>query len=264
MTTPLCNGSRKVPSIPRDYISNNLDVPRFDHLFPQMMEADKSLSSWPWFRKSVDHVWRVDRRNPIVGFISRDEASVLYNSAKLFAGKRAIEVGALRGWSTVHLLASGVSSLDVVEPLLADREWRLEFEETLKGSGGYDRAKLMPAPSPDGVEALAAAGGRWSFAFIDGDHDGDAPKRDALVVEPFLETTAMVFFHDLVSPFVADGLLALGARGWNIAAYQTAQMMGVAWRGDVEPVPHRPDPEQAIWETPDHLSGVRLIGPNGA
>jgi predicted O-methyltransferase YrrM len=252
-----------VSTDPRDYVSDNLNVPKLDHLFPLMLEADKSLSSWPWFRKSVNHIWRVDRRNPIVGFISRDEAAVLYSNAKLFAGRKAIEVGALRGWSTVHLLASGVGSLDVVEPLLADFEWNQEFANTLKGFGGYDRARLTPEPSPAGVETLGAAGSRWSFAFIDGDHDGEAPTRDALVVEPFLEPTAMVVFHDLVSPFVAAGWQTLGKRGWNIAAYQTAQMIGIAWRGNVKPVPHRPDPEQATWEMPDHLAGIRIIGPEG-
>ena len=228
-----------------------------------MIEADKALSTWPWFRKSVDHVWRVDRRNTIVGFISRDEAAVLYSNAKLFAGRKAIEVGALRGWSSVHLLASGVASLDIVEPLLAEPEWNAEFVATLKRSGGYARAHLTPEPSPDGVEKLGAAGARWSFAFIDGDHDGDAPKRDALTVEPFLEPTAMVVFHDLVSPFVAAGLMTLGARGWNIAAYQTAQMMGVAWRGDVKPVAHIPDPQQKVWDMTDHLDGLGIIGPEG-
>ena len=126
-----------MPTALRDYVSDNLDVPKLDHLFPQMIEADKSLSTWPWFRKSVDHVWRVDRRLTNTGFISRDEAAVLYGNAKLFSGKRALEIGALRGWSTVHLLAAGVASLDVIEPHLAEPDWNAEFVETLKASGGY-------------------------------------------------------------------------------------------------------------------------------
>ena len=134
-------GPLRLANAPRDYVSENLEVPRLDRLFPDMIEADKALSTWPWFRKSVDHVWRVDRRNTIVGFISRDEAAVLYSNAKLFAGRKAIEVGALRGWSSVHLLASGVASLDIVEPLLAEPEWNAEFVATLKRSGGY-RARI--------------------------------------------------------------------------------------------------------------------------
>ena len=66
----------------RDYVSDNLSAPHLDHLFPQMIEADKSLSTWPWFRKSIDHVWRVDRRHTDVGFINRDETAILYSNAR--------------------------------------------------------------------------------------------------------------------------------------------------------------------------------------
>jgi hypothetical protein len=106
---------------------------------------------------------------------------------------------------------------------------------------------------------LGKSGVRWSFAFIDGDHDGDAPSRDALATAPFLEATAMVLFHDLVSPHVAKGLRGLEQRGWNVMAYQTAQMLGVAWRGEVAPVAHKPDPTQR-WNIPDHLRGIAISG----
>ena len=106
---------------------------------------------------------------------------------------------------------------------------------------------------------MAQSGVRWSFAFIDGDHDGEAPTRDALALAPYLEPTAMVLFHDLVSPHVAKGLRALEAMGWNVMAYQTAQMVGVAWRGEVAPVAHRPDPSQH-WRVPDHLKGIVISG----
>ncbi len=45
----------------------------------------------------------------------------------------------------------------------------------------------------------------------------------------------MVVFHDLVSPHVAKGLRALDGSGWNVMAYQTAQIVGVAWRGRLSP-----------------------------
>ena len=106
---------------------------------------------------------------------------------------------------------------------------------------------------------LGKSGVRWSFAFIDGDHDGEAPRKDALACEPFLEETAMVLFHDLVSPHVAKGLRALEEKGWNVMAYQTAQMVGVAWRGETTPVAHEPDPAQ-IWRVPNHLDGIAISG----
>ena len=243
----------------RDYVDDNLVTPRLDSLFPNMAEFDRSVTTWPWLRRDVDHPYRADRRNPIVGFINRDEASILYASARLFAGRAGLEIGAWRGWSTAHLIASGLGSLHVVEPLLADPEWRAEFETVVAGAGGAKTTVLVPEGSPEGVRQLGEAGVRWSFAFIDGDHDGDAPARDARACLPFLEPTAMVLFHDLVSPHVANGLRVFESAGWRVMAYQTAQMVGVAWRGDVAPVAHRPDPTQ-VWSVPDHLKGIPISG----
>jgi len=243
----------------KDYVADTLMAPSLDHLFPNMIEVDKSVSTWPWLRRTIDHPFRVDRRNPVVGFINRDEASILYANARLFRGRNGIEIGAWRGWSTAHLIAAGLGSLHVVEPLLEDGAWRAEFDEVVRQAGGADMTILVPEASPNAVTRLGESGARWSFAFIDGDHDGDAPRRDALALAPYLEATAMALFHDLVSPYVAKGLRALEQRGWNVMAYQTAQMMGVAWRGEVAPVAHKPDPSQG-WDVPSHLKGIVISG----
>jgi hypothetical protein len=246
----------------KDYVADNLEAPVLDHLFPNMIEADKSATTWPYFRKDIDHPFRVDRRDPTVGFINRDEASILFSNARAFAGRRGIEVGAWRGWSTAYLIAAGLAPLHVVEPLLADADWRREFVEVIRGAGGGGTTILIAEKSPEAVVRLGESGARWSFAFIDGDHDGEAPTRDALACAPYLEATAMVMFHDLVSPHVSAALRALAARGWNAMAYQTAQMMGAAWRGEIAPVAHRPDPAQH-WRVPDHLAGIEISGAAG-
>ena len=243
----------------KDYVADTLTAPSLDHLFPNMIEVDKSVSTWPWLRRDIDHAFRVDRRDPIVGFINRDEASILFSNARLFRGRKGVEIGAWRGWSTAHLIAAGLGSLHVIEPLLAAEAWRAEFEEVVRGAGGEAMTVLVPEASPEAIKRLGDSGERWSFAFVDGDHDGEAPTRDALALAPYLEATAMVLFHDLVSPYVAQGLRALEARGWNVMAYQTAQMMGVAWRGEVAPVAHKPDPTQS-WRLPDHLRGMVVSG----
>jgi Methyltransferase domain len=243
-----------------DYVANNLEAPVLDHLFPNMIEVDKSASTWPYFRKEIDHPFRVDRRNPTVGFINRDEASILYANAHAFKGRSGIEIGAWRGWSTAYLIAAGLEPLHVVEPLLADKDWRAEFEAVVRGAGGGASSTiLLPERSPEAVVRQGQAGARWSFAFVDGDHDSDAPRNDALALAPYLERTAMVVFHDLVSPHVAAGLRALQSKGFDVMAYQTAQMMGVAWRGEIAPVKHEPDPAQN-WQVPDHLKGIRIVG----
>lgn len=240
-----------------EYVSDNLTVPNLNALFPNMIVGEKETVTWPYFRKEIDHTWYVDRRNPEVGFINKDEAAILYSSAQLFAGRRGLEIGAWRGWSTCHLIASKLASLHVVEPLLADPEWRREFVAAVDGAGGAERAILLAASSPAEVVRLGEAGQRWSFAFIDGDHHGEAPTNDALACARYLEPTAMILFHDLVSPYVSAALRALDAAGWSTRVYQTAQMMGVAWRGDVAPVQHRPDKNQP-WRIPEHLAGLRL------
>ena len=43
----------------KDYVAANLEAPVLDHLFPNMIEADKSATTWPYFRKQIDHPFRV-------------------------------------------------------------------------------------------------------------------------------------------------------------------------------------------------------------
>jgi predicted O-methyltransferase YrrM len=240
-----------------DYVSENLTVPNLDSRFPNMVVGDKEAITWPYFRKEIDHTWYVDRRNPEVGFINRDEAAILFSNARLFSARKGMEIGAWRGWSTCHLLLSGLASLHVIEPLLRDPDWKREFAASVDSSGESDRAVLIAGPSPEEVTRLGESGNRWSFVFIDGDHDGPAPTNDALTCARYLEPTAMIMFHDLISPHVAAALRALAAEGWRTRVYQTAQMMGVAWRGDISPVPHKPDPTQK-WRVPEHLAGFAL------
>ncbi len=243
--------------MPINYVSDNLSVPNLNSLFPNMIVGSKEAVTWPYFRKEIDHTWYVDRRNPEVGFINKDEAAILFSNARLFSGRRGLEIGAWRGWSTCHLLVSGLASLDVIEPLLADADWNREFVVAVEGTGEADRANLIPGTSPDEVIRLGDGGRRWSFVFIDGDHDGQAPTTDAITGERYLEPTAMILFHDLISPHVSAALRALDSKGWKTKVYQTAQMMGVAWRGDISPVQHRPDPSQK-WSIPEHLAGFAV------
>lgn len=65
----------------------------------------------------------------------------------------------------------------------------------------------------------------------------------------------MVLFHDLVYPAVAEGLRYFKEKGWKIRIYHTQQIMGVAWRGNVAPVEHKPDPTIS-WNIPDHLLDI--------
>jgi hypothetical protein len=98
---------------------------------------------------------------------------------------------------------------------------------------------------------------KWSFAFIDGNHNGIAPTIDAEVVHRHAAPDAMIVFHDLTSPDVAGALAWLKVHGWRTHIYNTMQIMAVATRGNVQPIPHTPDPKQD-WTLPDHLTSFPI------
>ena len=242
-----------------DYVSPGLEVVRPDRCFPHMVRGNPAGHPWPYLRREVPHAWYVDERSPLMGFVNRDEAALLYNFAKAFAGRKALEIGCWRGWSTCHLGLGGVD-LDVIDPALADGEVRGEIEAMLDCAGLAGRIRLHASASPEGVEALAARGaGPWSLFFIDGAHDAPAPERDVEACLPHAAPDAAFVFHDLTSPDVAEALRRLEARGFVVMLYQTMQMMGVAWRGRAVPVAHVPDPKVA-WQLPHHLVGLPVSG----
>ena len=240
-----------------DYVSPSLPKVRCDAFFPAMVRGDRQAVTWPHFRKTISHRWYVDRRNPLVGFLNRDEACLLYANACLFRGKRGIEIGAWRGWSTCHLGLAGLQ-LDVVEPLLQDEAWRNEMTACLSRAGVMSRITLHAGTSPAKVFEISSDS-RWSFAFIDGDHEGNAPRTDALACLPNMAQTAMILFHDMLAPAVSEALAELRANRWQTQLYQTSQIMGVGWRGNVHPVNHRPDPFQQ-WDLPPHLQSFPIAG----
>jgi hypothetical protein len=242
----------------KEYASPNLEPIDLRHAFPKRIIGDAEASSWPYLRRLPGQLWHVDRRNPTVGFTSLDEAMLLYNSARLFANRPCLEIGCWRAWSTAHI-AAGSGSLDVVDPILADPAFLADVRNSLAAAGVLDRVQLCPGSSPEKVESLAAQGAkRWSFIFIDGNHEGDAPRIDAEVVARHAAPTAMIVLHDLLSPDVAAGLNYFRSNGWQVGLYYTMQMVGIAWRGQVTPLPHLPDPRLPV-ELPSHLAGYPIL-----
>jgi len=243
----------------KDYISPGLSLVMPDAAFPNMVIGDKSVPKWPWLRREIDHNWYTDRRNPDAGFLDRDEAAIVYNAGLLFRGQPCLEVGCWRGWSAVHL-ALGSRCLDIIDPVFADPGFARSVYESCDAAGVLHDVSFHQGFSPGAIDDLAReTGKKWSLFFIDGDHEGDAPRRDAQAAIRHANETAMVLFHDLASPAVAAGLDEMWEAGWNTMIYQTMQIMGVAWRGAVEPIRHIPDP--AInWTLPVHLQGYRISG----
>ena len=240
-----------------DYVSPGLAIIRLDSAFPFMIAGNPEDSTWPYLERGPGHSWYVDRRNPTVGFVNRDEAMLLFNNALLFPGRPCLEIGCWRGWSAAHI-ASGSGSLDLIDPVLQDPVFAADVRSSFTRAGLGDCVTMDSGASPEAVDRLArAASKRWSFVFIDGDHEGSAPLQDAQAVEHHVADTAMIMFHDLMSPSVAAGLDYFRSRGWSTRLYRTMQVMGVAWRGHIEPVEHIADPA-ILGELPPHLKGYSL------
>jgi glycosyltransferase involved in cell wall biosynthesis/predicted O-methyltransferase YrrM len=239
---------------PHDYVSPGLAVVKPDKSFPNMRDGNTGECDWPYLRREIMHNWYVDRRHPGVGFLSRDEAALLYNAALSFTGQAALEIGSFMGWSTCHLALGGVY-LDVVDPFIVNQYFRASIEGSLRAAGAHDRVNLVAGKSPEAVQALARDGKRWSLVFIDGDHEGDAPRKDAETVEPFATDDCVVLFHDVAAPAVANGLRYFKQCGWKIRIYRTMQVMAAAWRGQIEPPVHFPDTSISI-PLPLHLADL--------
>jgi macrocin-O-methyltransferase TylF-like protien/methyltransferase family protein len=235
-----------------DYVAPGLVRIHLDDCFRNMVVADPALCDWRYFRREIPHLWYKDRRTPPIGFVNRDEAHILYNSALQFRGQPALEIGCWLGWSACHLARAGVL-LDVIDPVLGWPDFHAAVAESLSLAGVLENVNLVAGLSPQKVYDLAQQGQRrWSLLFIDGNHDAPFPLNDTIACEPFAEDDAMILFHDLASPDVSQGLDYLQERGWNTMVYHTMQVMGVAWRGNVEPVRHYPDPS-VHWPWPVHL-----------
>jgi hypothetical protein len=99
----------KLTSVKRyDYVSANQKRVNLDPCFPFLAAIDPQSHPWPHVRREVPHLWYADQRQPGIGFVSRDEAHILYNTALKLQGKNALEIGCWLGWSTAHLAAGGV------------------------------------------------------------------------------------------------------------------------------------------------------------
>jgi glycosyltransferase involved in cell wall biosynthesis len=239
----------------RDYVSPGLRSVRPDDCFPHMRPGDPLHHPWKYLRRDVPHLWYVDERFPLMGFLNRDEATLLHNIALQFAGKPALEIGSWLGWSTCHLALAGVV-LDAIDPAHDDPSVRASIEESLTRCGVSDRVNLAAGRSP---ESIAHLGRKWSLFFIDGNHEAPGPWLDTLGCLPFATDECAFVFHDLASPMVAAQLRMLAGMGFQVVVYQTAQLMGLAWRGRVTPVAHVPDPHVA-WQVPSHLAGLPIAG----
>ncbi|WP_052285892.1 class I SAM-dependent methyltransferase [Azorhizobium caulinodans] len=219
-----------------DYIPPGLTPPDLKPIFPDAVPQNPYAVQWPYLRPQVPHIWRSDSRNDtpyVTGNASVEEAACLYEIARQFAGKRGLEVGTHYGWTAAHILAAGLH-LDCIDPELMRDERLRQVDASLAQVQTEGTYRLWGGYSPQMLEEVYSSRPEpWSFAFIDGLHDGTAPADDARGVLPFLAPDAVVMFHDMTSPHVEAGLAVYRDAGFSTRVINTMQILGVAWRGNV-------------------------------
>ncbi len=130
-------------------------------------EACPARCDWPYLRREVPQplLWTVAARKRS-GFINRDEASIVYNTAPFFRGRPGIRNWVLDGLVSPVTKRLGGVSLDVLDPALARSFDRGSVESSLIAAGIRGLVNLVPERSPEGVFPLAG-GRKWSLIFID-------------------------------------------------------------------------------------------------
>lgn len=247
--------SSDVELVRYDYIPPGFEVPDLKPLFPYAAQKNPWEVGWNYLRCEAPHIWRSDSRDDkpwATGNMSVEEAACLYTLAKQFSGKRGLEIGSHFGWTAAHLLAAGLT-LDCIDPEFSVPPRKQLVSEALDKVETRGRYKLWGGFSPDLVDEVSESrSGQWSFALIDGSHDADHPRLDAIAVAPHMARNSIVVFHDLTSPFVERGLYAMRRAGFKTRLFNTMQILGIAWRGRVDIPAHVADPNTPRF-LPDHL-----------
>jgi hypothetical protein len=224
-----------------DYRSAGLaDLPQdLEVFFPHVEHT------WP-MNAAVPHITRQDRRFPGVGWLTIDEAVLMYNYGLQLPGKNVLEIGCWVGWSTVVWGLSG-AVMTVVDPVLDGAPQGDACRDSLRRAGLIDRIRLIPGFSPAAVKPLMNEARAWNGFFIDGDHEGDAPLCDVQTCSRGAAADCLIVLHDAIQPNIANALSWLKENGWECGVHYTSQFLGVAWRGKMTPLRHIPDP-RVNWE----------------
>lgn len=219
-----------------DYCSPGLvDLPRdLEKYFPTASRVSP-------FNLKINHISRADARRPQIGFATWDEGAYLMNVGRLFPAGRCLEIGCWMGWSTLCIALSGIK-MDVIDPGLGGSFQGDTVRAALRAAELAESVNLVSGYSPGAVHELGRRGARWSFCFVDGDHDGDAPRVDLEAVSAYCTPDAIIVCHDASLKNIYRAIGDLKGRGWEVRYLHTAVGLGVAWRGRVTPPPHKPDP----------------------
>jgi hypothetical protein len=172
---------------------------------------------------------------PDCGFMSHDEAAILYNVAARVGGTW-VDLGARLGWTAAHLIKAGCKVMAV------DRELRWQVFQ--------DRFEQNLADFWDGIESVhhetcaefLSVDREIDGFVIDADHDPPQPLLDAMGCNRLAKAKAVMVFHDFWGRPIRAAVEFLLGVGYHCRVYNTPAGMAVCWRGDFTPPDHVPDP----------------------
>lgn len=225
---------------------SNLEAPdltsRFRFRNPPMMIMGHDMPSDPEFL-------------PDCGYLTGDEAGILYQISRAWPDKRWVDIGSRFGWTAAHILAGGASDVWMVDPAyrnpvetqLALRQCPFGIPSPYTSKEFFRKAET--GPNPVLLEA----------AMIDGDHDSPEPTLDALRAiaagcevlvwhdfkgKPVRDAVGFVLGAPIIPTIDLTGYLHVAPEIWRARVYWTPNGMAVAWRQGCGFVPpdHVPDP----------------------
>ena len=182
------------------------------------------------------------------GFMTHDEAAILFNVAREIGG-RWFDVGSACGWGAAHLLAAGCDTM-LVDPIYKQASLFQRVEENLAwwkkpkwGALSWDSSELWSEMD----KGVAFNGATYFDGFvIDGDHTHPNPLNDAKHAAIHLKDRGVIVLHDCYGDPLR-GVEWLMDNGFNARLYWTPNVLAVCWRGEFTPPDHIHDPsvEQA-------------------
>ena len=156
--------------------------------------------------------------DPDCGFLTHDEASILYNIAEAWPGIW-VDIGCRFGWSTAHIAAAG-NRVVGVDPLLSDPAMMQRAVADIGPMSfvGQTSEEFFSQPRDEIVGA-----------HIDGCHDWPEPLRDA--ERAIAAGARVIVWHDFLGEPVQRAVMeiALGNEHWAWQEFWTPNGMAVAW-----------------------------------
>lgn len=183
-------------------------------------------------------------REPECGFLTHDEAAILFNVAKAFPGTW-LDIGGAAGWSAAHIALVPRTQVITIDPIYSDigsirrmveNNWRLSLWDI-----GDQRFIVYSAHTANSY--FAANTDVVDGVLIDGDHSAPEPLNDAKNAAAHLAERGVIVLHDVLGGPVQEAVVWLLDNGFRARIYWTPHVMAVCWRGEFEPPPHIPDPQ---------------------